>query len=70
MERYFSDPDCFHRLPEDKMNKLFLLESERRVSIDCVVTVEYIEYGVDYRFAKQRVRLRYSPNMEATLLWR
>ena len=63
-ERYFSEPDCFHRLPEDKIDQLFLLELERRVSIDCVVTIDHIEYEVDYRFAKQRIKLRYSPDME------
>ena len=64
-ERYFSEPDCFHRLPEDKIDQLFLLELERRVSIDWVVTIDHIEYEVDYRFAKQRVKLRYSPDMES-----
>lgn len=64
-ERYFSEPDCFQRLPEDKIDQLFLLELERRVSIDCVVTIDHIEYEVDYRFAKQRIRLRYSPDMES-----
>ena len=42
-----------------------ILELERRVSIDCVVTIDHIEYEVDYRFAKQRVKLRYSPDMES-----
>lgn len=64
-ERYFSEPDCFQRLPEDKIDQLFLLELERRVSIDCVVTIDHIEYEVDYRFAKQRINLRYSPDMES-----
>lgn len=64
-ERYFSEPDCFQRLPEDKIDQLFLLELERRVSIDCVVTIDHIEYEVDYRFAKQRIKLRYSPDMES-----
>ncbi len=52
-------------MPEDKIDQLFLLELERRVSIDCVVTIDHIEYEVDYRFAKQRVKLRYSPDMES-----
>ena len=63
-ERYFSEPNCFHRLDEDKIDKLFLLELERRVSIDSVVTIDHIEYEVDYRFAKQRIKLRYSPDMQ------
>ena len=42
----------------------FLLEIERRVSTDCVITIDNVEYEVDYRFAKQRIRLRYSPDMK------
>ena len=42
----------------------FLLEAERRVSADCVIVMDQIEYEVDYRFAKQRITLRYSPDME------
>lgn len=63
-ERYFSEPNCFHRLDEDKIDKLFLLELERRVSIDSVVTIDHIEYEVDYLFVKQRFKLRYSPDMQ------
>ncbi len=42
----------------------FLLEVERRVSSDCVLVIDNIEYEVDCRFAKQRIRLRYSPDMQ------
>ena len=42
----------------------FLLEAERRVSADCVIVMDQIEYEVDYRFAKQRITLRYSPDIE------
>lgn len=48
-ERYFSEPNCFHRLEEDKIDLLFLLELEHRVSVDCVVTSDHIEYEVDCR---------------------
>lgn len=63
-ERFFSEPECFRRLPEDKIAGSFLLEVERRVSADCVVVIDQVEYEVDYRFAKQRITLRYSPDME------
>ena len=32
-ERYFSEPDCFQRLPEDKIDQLFLLELERPLTV-------------------------------------
>ena len=41
----------------------FLLEAERRVSSDSVIVIDQVEYEVDCRFARQRIRLRYSPDM-------
>ena len=62
-ERFFSEPECFHRLPEDELDKNFLLEIERRVSADSVIVIDQVEYEVDCRFAKQRITLRYSPDL-------
>ena len=62
-DRFFKEPELIKRLPEDQIDKCFLLEIERRVSADSVITIDQIEYEVDYRFAKQRITLRYSPDM-------
>lgn len=64
MDRFFSEPDYFHRLPEDEIDKNFLLEIERRVSADNVIVIDQVEYEVDCRFAKQRIKLRYSPDLK------
>ena len=37
---------------------------ERRVSADSVIVIDQVEYEVDYRFAKQRITLRYTPDMK------
>jgi hypothetical protein len=63
-ERFFSEPDFFHRLPEDDLDKHFLLEIERCVSSDNVIVIDQVEYEVDCRFARQRIRLRYSPDLQ------
>ena len=63
-ERFFSEPELIRRLPEDTVERSFLLEVERRVSADSVVVIDQVEYEVDCRFARQRVTLRYSPGME------
>lgn len=63
-DRFFSEPERIRRLSEEEINHDFLLEIERRVSADSVITIDQVEYEVDYRFAKQRIRLRYSPGME------
>ena len=42
----------------------YLIEIERRVSADSVIVIDQIEYEVDCRFAKQRIKLRYSPDFK------
>ena len=63
-ERFFSEPNCFYRIPSEDLDKHFLLEVERRVSSDSVIVIDQVEYEVDCRFAKQRIRLRYSPDLQ------
>ena len=63
-DRFFKEPEQIRRLSDDDIAKDFLLEIERRVSADSVIVIDQIEYEVDYRFARQRIRLRYSPDMK------
>ena len=63
IDRFFSESELIKRLTEEQIENSFLLEIERRVSADCVITINQIEYEVDYRFAKQRITLRYTPDM-------
>ena len=61
---FFSEPEQIRRLSEEDIRQNFLLEIERRVSADSVIVIDQVEYEVDYRFARQRIRLRYSPDMK------
>ena len=63
-DRFFSEPNHIRRLSDEEIENSFLLELERRVSSDSVIVIDQIEYEVDYRFAKQRIKLRYSPDMK------
>lgn len=63
-ERFFEEPGQIRRLTQEHIEKDFLLEIERRVSADSVIVIDQVEYEVDFRFAKQRIRLRYSPDMK------
>ena len=63
-ERFFSEPEQIKRLSSEQIEQSFLLEIERRVSADSVIVIDQVEYEVDYRFAKQRINLRYSPDMK------
>lgn len=63
-DRFFSEPERIRRLSDEEIENSFLLELERRVSSDSVIVIDQVEYEVDYRFAKQRIKLRYSPDMK------
>lgn len=63
-ERFFSEPEYIRRISDEQIEGSFLLEIERRVSADSVIVIDQIEYEVDFRFAKQRITLRYSPDMK------
>lgn len=63
-ERFFAEPELIRRLSQEQLDKDFLLEIERRVSADSAIVIDQVEYEVDFRFAKQRIRLRYSPDMK------
>ena len=63
-DRFFSEPDRIRRLSDEEIENCFLLELEHRVSSDRVIVIDQVEYEVDYRFAKQRIKLRYSPDMK------
>ena len=67
-DRFFSEPECIRRLTDKEVEDSFLLEIERRVSADSVVVIDQIEYEVDCRFAKQRIRLRYSPDLTSIFI--
>ena len=62
-ERFFSEPEQIRRLPDQDLDRSFLLEADRRVSADSVIVIDHVEYEVDCRYAKQKLRIRYSPDM-------
>ena len=64
-DRYFSEPNLFKRLSDKQIEESFLLEIDRKVSADCVLTIDNIEYEVNYKYAKQRIKLRYSPDLKS-----
>lgn len=62
-DRFFSEPGQFRRLDRESIDHSFLLETDRTVSADSVVVIDHTEYQADCRFAKQRIKLRYSPDL-------
>ena len=62
-DRFFSEPEHIRRLSREKIDEVFLLEVQRRVSVDCVFTIDNVCYEVDGCFAKQKVTIRFTPDM-------
>lgn len=63
-ERFFMESDRIHRLPPESLDGIFLLEIERKVSVDCVISINNVEYEVDCKYAGRKIILRYSPDMK------
>jgi len=64
MDRFFSESALIKRISEEDIHKAFLLEYERRVSSDNVIVIDDTEYEVPYRYARQRIKLRYSADFD------
>lgn len=62
-ERFFQESSLIIRIDEEKIDKIFLLEIERKVSADNVVRIDNQDYEVDYRYANQKLLIRYSPDL-------
>ena len=62
-DRFFSEPERISRIPREKIEEFFLLETERRVSVDCVFTLDNTCYETDNLFSKQKVTVRYTPDL-------
>ena len=61
--RFFSESHMIKRLSDEQIETSFLLEYERRVSADNVVMIDETAYEVDYKYSKQKITLRYAPDL-------
>jgi len=66
--RFFEDSSRIRRLDDEAIDRSFLLEEERRVTADSVVTLNKVLYEVHYRFANQRLTLRYAPDVSQVFI--
>ena len=59
MERYLKEADLVKKLDETSLEKDFLFEIERRVSIDNIVVIDNKEYEVPAVYSSKKVRIKY-----------
>ena len=62
-DRFFEESSFIQRYDDEKIDKIFLIEKERKVSNDNVIMIDQKEYEVNYRYAGQKLLLRYSPDL-------
>ena len=63
IDRFFEESNMIIRMSEERIDKAFLLEAERKVSNDNVIVIEDKEYEVNYKYAGRKLLLRYSPDL-------
>lgn len=59
MERYLKEVELVKKIDEYSLEKGFLFEIERRVSIDNIVVIDNKEYEVPAVYSSKKVRIRY-----------
>ena len=63
IDRFFEESNMIIRMSQERIDKAFLLEIERKVSSDNVIVIEDKEYEVNYKYAGRKLLLRYSPDL-------
>lgn len=59
-QRFFNSNNQIKYLDSESIDTNFLLELERKVSIDCVIQIDNIEFEVPQKYSKQKIKIRYS----------
>lgn len=62
--KYFYSDDIRIMLSQETIDKAFLLEIDRKVSIDNVIQINNKDYEVPYEFSNKHIKLRYSPDFK------
>lgn len=60
IERFFNSGEEIKQLDKEFIEKSFLLEIERKVSSDCVIQIDNIEFEVPQKYSSKQVKIRYS----------
>lgn len=63
-ERYFNGEDQIRRCTQEIIDTSFLLEEERRVTIDNVIVLDRKEFEVPYKYSNRKIKIRYSPDFK------
>lgn len=62
-DRFFEESYLIKYMTPQQIEETFLIEVERKVSADNVIRIENHDYEVHYRYAKQKLLIRYAPDL-------
>lgn len=68
-DRFFQEGNYIIRIDDNKVDEIFAMEVERKVSKDGVVTIENELYEVDSRYAGKTITLRYSQDLKKVYVY-
>lgn len=63
-KRFFEESQYVIHMDDEKIEKSFLLEIERKATIDCVIQINSVEYEVPMQYSNKRIKLRYSSDFQ------
>ena len=64
---FFEESYLIKYMTPQQIEETFLIEVERKVSADNVIRIENHDYEVHYRYAKQKLLIRYAPDLSRVL---
>lgn len=64
IERFFNGDDKVIYIDDDKIEKSFLIEVDRKVTADGLISLDTKEFEVPYQYQNKKIKVRYSPNYQ------
>ena len=62
ISRFFDSGEEIIKIDDETLENNFLLEIERKASIDCVIQIDNKEFEVPQKYSNKKIKLRYSPD--------
>lgn len=60
VERFFNGKGQILKLDSDMIDKISLIEVERKVTADSIILLDTLEFEVPYKYVNKKIKIRYS----------
>lgn len=68
VQRFFDGKDQILKLDPDLLDKIFLIEVERKVTADSIISLDSLEFEVPYKYANKKIKIRYSTDYKSVFV--